>query len=147
MIASPIIVWEKWKDPYGSDDTTEINEMISEIIKQNLENDDEDEDENNEGDQKNIARTVIKGKIPMMMTPIGLIPYTENTAAGHIFNFWTGHSNFNITKSISDIIEATDGVETLDVFTRYRFRVSFGKAFKDSDIMRTINKNVYEYLT
>lgn len=141
-----MIVWEKWRDPYGSDDTSEISKMISNMIQQQDDNDDS-ENQDDETENKNSLETVVRGKIPMMITPIGLIPYTENTAASHIFNFWTGHSNFNITKPICDIIETTDGVETLDIFTRYRFRVGIGKAFKDSDVMRIINKNINEYLT
>lgn len=144
-MSDPIIIWEKWKDPYGSDDTVEISNMISEMLKQN-ETEEEDEETEPQINNKELLSGLVKGKVPMMMTPVGLIPYTENTAASHIFNFWTGHSNFNITKPISDIIETTDGVESLDVFTRYRFRVGIGKAFKDSDVMRIINKNVYEYL-
>jgi hypothetical protein len=74
---------------------------------------------------------------------MGIIPMNENTMSGKIFNFWMGHTNFNITKKIADIIEQTDGVETLDIFTRYRFRIGVGKAFDDSSVMRTINKRVY----
>lgn len=143
-MSNPMIIWEKWRDPYGSDDTSEITKMISDMTQQQV-NDSEDKDD--ETESRESLETVVRGKIPMMMTPIGLVPYTENTAASHIFNFWTGHSNFNITKPICDIIETTDGVETLDIFTRYRFRVGIGKAFKDSDVMRIINKNIYEYLT
>ena len=82
-----------------------------------------------------------------MATPMGIIPMTENTASGKIFNFWVGHTNFDITKKVADMIEKTDGVETFDVFTRYRFRVGVGKAFSDSETMREINSRVYETLT
>jgi hypothetical protein len=81
-----------------------------------------------------------------MATPMGIIPVTENTASGKIFNFWTGHTNFNITKKITSLIEETEGVETLDIFTRYRFRIAVGKAFDDSSVMRKINDNIYSYL-
>lgn len=67
----------------------------------------------------------------------------ENTASGKLFNFWMGHTNFDISKKIAQIIERTDGVETLDIFTRYRFRISIGKAFNDSETMRNINKTIY----
>ena len=74
---------------------------------------------------------------------MGIIPITENTASNKIFNFWLGHTNFDITKDIALLIEETTGVETLDIFTRYRFRISVGKAFDDSSVMRNINKKVY----
>ena len=89
-----------------------------------------------------------KGHTPIkvMATPMGIIPVNENTASGKIFNFWVGHTNFNITKHLAGVIENIDGVETLDIFTRYRFRVGIGKAFIDSDVMRDINSKVYEIL-
>lgn len=146
----PIIIWEKWRDPYGTDDNAEIKNIIDDLIhrqSQDLENEDEDEKEQNTV-QSSIQEHIgfLKHKMPMMVTPIGLIPFTENTAPGKIFNFWTGHSNFNITNKISNIIEATNGVETLDIFTRYRFRIGVGKAFKDADVMHDINQQVYSHL-
>jgi hypothetical protein len=77
---------------------------------------------------------------------MGIIPINENTASGKIFNFWLGHTNFDITKKIFDIIEKTEGVETLDIFTRYRFRISVGKAFTDSVVMKDIQESAYEQL-
>lgn len=144
-MTKPIIVWEKWRDPYGNDDTSEIQETINRVIEN--ENEDTIVDESNQDDTDlNINFGVAKHKIPMIITPMGLIPYTENTASSKIFNFWLGHSNFNITQNISDTIETIDGVETLDIFTRYRFRISIGKAFKDSDVMHEINTKVYSLI-
>lgn len=148
MNNKPVIVWEKWRDPYGSDDSSDIQDTIEDLLNKKLQDEDQniedsiiDEPESN---SDNIG--FVKHKMPMMITPVGLIPLTENTAPGKIFNFWTGHSNFNITHKISDIIENTEGVETLDIFTRYRFRISVGKAFKDSEVMYDINQQVYSYL-
>ena len=77
---------------------------------------------------------------------MGMIPMNEHTASGKIFNLWVGHTNFNITPGVANTIEETDGVETLDIFTRYRFRISAGKAFTDSVVMRSINTRVYNFL-
>ena len=47
------------------------------------------------------------------------------------------------TKTITaNIIESSEGVETLDIFTRYRFRISVGKAFSDSKILREISSRI-----
>lgn len=130
-----LIVWQKWFDPFGDDDPnlskdnedSETDDMIHDM-------DDIDDD------------TISKKPVRAIATPMGLIPYTENTASSKIFNFWVGHTNFSITRYISDIIEEIDGVETLDVFTRYRFRIAIGKAFDSAKVMRSINDNVYEWL-
>lgn len=152
-----IIIWEKWRDPFGLEDS-DIEEMISRMEESIIGNvDDEYEEEYTEEDlEENIreqeaaisflSNNLQKPKIPMIITPFGFVPYTENTATGKIFNFWVGHTNFNISKTISQIIEESPGVETLDVFTRYRFRIGIGKAFKDSSVMHSINTQIYEYL-
>jgi hypothetical protein len=146
MSSKPIIIWEKWRDPYGSDDTPEIQSIIEDMLNKKLADQDIESDTEEPIDETVENAGFIKHKMPMMITPIGLIPLTENTAPGKIFNFWTGHSNFNITQKISNIIEDTYGVETLDIFTRYRFRIGVGKAFKDAEVMHDINQQVYSYL-
>jgi hypothetical protein len=151
-----IIIWEKWRDPFGLEDS-DIEEMISrmeEAVTANANDADdgyeeEDIEENIQEQEEAInflSNNLQKPKIPMIITPFGFVPYTENTATGKIFNFWVGHTNFNISKTIAKIVEESLGVETLDVFTRYRFRIGIGKAFKDSSVMHSINTQIYEYL-
>jgi hypothetical protein len=131
-----LIVWQKWFDPFGADDEVSIDSGINES-----DNIDEEDEISGVEDQMSHHQ-----KMRAIATPMGLIPYTENTASSKIFNFWVGHSNFNINEHIIDIIENTDGVETLDVFTRYRFRIAIGKVFDDARVMKEINDQVYRYL-
>lgn len=131
------IIWEKWKDPLGYDD-------------QDTSSDTNYDDINDEHDplldQSKLDHPNKKIRCHMITTPFGIIPFNENTASSEIFNFWTGHSNFAITVGVANIIDNTEGVETLNIFTKYRFRIAVAKAFNDSDVMREINKNVYEFL-
>lgn len=121
----PNIVWEKWIDPFGQNlDDTKWSEYDAETP----------EYSEGESEQTNIRYN----KINAIATNMGIIPYNEYTDCSKIFNFWVGHTNFNLTKKIVDIIESTEGVETLDIFTRYRFRVAFGKAFSDREVMANI---------
>lgn len=143
-----IIVWQKWVDPFGLDEDLDdsIDSMEDEFTSD--EPDEEEIESESEQDTNQIYSHLkkIKPHIRVMATPMGIIPITENTSSGKIFNFWTGHTNFNITKKLAYTIENIDGVETLDVFTRYRFRISVGKAFNDSDVMRNINNIIYRKL-
>jgi hypothetical protein len=135
-----LIIWQKWTDPFGIDD---IDSLLSDNTKEFEEN------TNEEGeliDHSQEPLLLNKKNIKVIATPMGIIPINENTASGKIFNFWLGHTNFDITKQVAYLIEKAEGVESLDVFTRYRFRISVGKAFEDSVVMRTINSNVYAYL-
>lgn len=129
-------------DPFGSDDEEVLDQLEPEFY----------DEENNaiktegtieEGEDKNTKKS---SSIRVMATPMGIIPITENTSSSKIFNFWMGHTNFSITHRVAEIIEETEGVETLDVFTRYRFRIAIGKAFTDSSVMKNINDSVYEHL-
>lgn len=132
------IIWQKWADPFGQDDIEENLDSFSE------DDSEYEEDIQREEIQKN--KIINSQYIKVMATPMGIIPINENTASNKIFNFWLGHTNFDITKKVLSIIEDTQGVETLDIFTRYRFRIAIGKAFNDSSVMRNINDQVYDYL-
>lgn len=129
-----LVMWEKWRDPFGSDE-----EVVQNILSE--------EESEYDDDPSDIHEPQHPQNIRVMATPMGIIPVTEYTASGKIFNFWTGHTNFDITEKIATIIEKIEGVESLDVFTRYRFRISVGKAFSDSTVMRNITNKVYKYLS
>lgn len=123
-----LIAWQKWFDPFGEDedDSTDFNYEDEEI---------EDSDV-----------TFAPKQFKAISTPMGIIPYTENTASSKIFNFWLGHTNFDITNKIASIIGECLGVESLDVFTRYRFRIAIGKAFDESEVKKNITETIYGYL-
>lgn len=137
------IIWQKWQDPFGEkDDSIDLDDEYS-----NFYDEKEEEDIIDFEEQKSKLNEIINNKqIKVIATPMGIVPINENTASGKIFNFWVGHTNFNITRNIASLIEDADGVETLDIFTRYRFRISVGKAFNDSLVMQTIQESVYQYI-
>lgn len=136
-IGDSLIIWQKWFDPFGGDEESPIILSNDTDSRLGIEHDNSDN-----GDDETIESKPLRA----IATPMGLIPYTENTASSKIFNFWIGHTNFSITKKISEIIEESEGVEILDVFTRYRFRIAIGKAFDGSKVMKEINDKVYTHL-
>lgn len=135
MNIKPLIVWEKWVDPFGKD--TEETKWTN--------YDHEDDDHDSEELEEHLNKHQ-NNAIKVIATPLGLIPYNEHTAASKIFNFWIGHTNFNISKQIKSILEEAEGVEILDIFTRYRFRIAIGKCFTDSDVMTAIKDKIYQAL-
>jgi hypothetical protein len=137
------IIWQKWADPFGNDVEEDIDYDPYIGDYESEEEDDELESKTSDGIPQHLKKAV---PIKVIATPMGIIPMNDNTMSGKIFNFWVGHTNFNITSKIADIIEKTEGVETLDIFTRYRFRIAIGKAFEDSTIMRLINSKIYSEL-
>ena len=127
------IVWEKWVDPFGDN------------LDENKWNNYDDEDGDLDAQLELLDQNIIKKPIKVIASPMGIIPYNEHTAPSNIFNFWVGHTNFNISKKISSLIETIDGVELLDIFTRYRFRVGIGKCFNDRDVMNEITNQVIDF--
>lgn len=139
-------MWEKWVDPFGDDtDEAKWTDYNNEIDTLN----DSDSQEDSVPEDYSPGRNIKFGEKPIKViaSPLGLIPYNEYTASSKIFNFWLGHTNFTITNSIKAVIENTNGVEILDIFTRYRFRIAIGKCFDDAEVMNSINHNVYEKLS
>lgn len=59
---------------------------------------------------------------------------------------WIGNCNVNLSKSLFEKLLKVDGVETLDVLTRYRFRVGIGKMFKDEEVRKNIAKIIKDSL-
>lgn len=131
----PLIVWEKWVDPFGQAlDDAKWTDYENEI--------DDLEDVEFVGEGEIASDKPIRA----IATPMGIIPYNEFTAPATIFNFWVGHTNFDITSQVAKMIEKAYGVEILDIFTRYRFRVGIGKCFNDSETMKNITDIVYSEL-
>lgn len=124
MPKTKIIGWEKWSDPFKKVDDVDIIPLG-----------DEEYSPYDENEMKIITK-----KIPVVSTQMGIVPLGEWLEPGEVFNFWVGHANFNITADIVSQIEVVEGVEILDVFTRYRFRIGIGSMFKDGTVMRKVAK-------
>lgn len=124
-----VIKWEKWIDPFLSNaDEVELGSGVK----------DEDEDEGYQ-DSFQKLESKLNGGIkknytgPVMVGPMGVIPLSEHNTPSKVYMFWMGHTNFDITESVAETIEQVPGVEALDIFTRYRFRVAVGKGFIDPE--------------
>lgn len=146
MDSKNIIMWQKWVDPFGQEeDETEFDPYVGKYFEAEEYFEEQDEEPTESTASKDMMK-MNKKAVRVIATPMGIIPVNDNTMSGKLFNFWMGHTNFNITPSVAQTIERTNGVETLDIFTRYRFRISVGKAFDDSEVMRNINTMVYAEL-
>ncbi len=122
------VIWEHWLDPFD-----DIKEKSSE--------DDTDKNQWKDSFQKSEDnQKVVVG--PMLVGPMGIIPIREGCKPSELYNFWMLHTNFNIGKEVKDILNKVDGVESLDIFTRYRARLSFGKAFNEQEIKLNIEEEL-----
>ena len=134
------VYWEKWVDAYESD--IETIDMTHEKFEED-EKSDFGIDFQNFEEEESIELPM--KTIQTIFTPFGVMPLTEQSLASSYFKFWVGHTNFKITHSFHKIISNIEGVETLDIFSPYRFRISVGKLFRDRDVMNDIRKSMIGY--
>jgi hypothetical protein len=144
-MVKPNIKFDLWRDPYGENaEDVEWPGAFDEVKVEKKYKDGYAEDD--EDDIEDEVPTPTSRPTKFIATVMGHIPLTEYTHPSKIFNFWVGHTNFNITEDIFDIIEQVDGVEILDIFTRYRFRIGVGKMFESGKVKRDIRKAVLQHV-
>lgn len=149
-MSKPDVKFIKWRDPFGSDAEDELKTAMEQRIKKHNHNGDHFEDIDNmdskprykEWEEENEPKDVQPPgrQIPILATSMGMLPLTEYTQPGKVFNFWVGHCTFDITDKVFNAIEATEGVEILTPLTRYRFRIGVGDLFDPGTVLRAIRK-------
>lgn len=86
-------------------------------------------------------------KNPVKLLQASLIPDLQDD-----FNLWVAHSNFEITTDDIENLENVPGIESLDIFSRYRIRVGVGKLFNEEKIKANVafvlncSSNILEFL-
>lgn len=66
----------------------------------------------------------------------------EDLATLSHYDCWIGHTNFDITPDVKEVLNLTDGVEVMRVCSRYRFFIGIGKMFD----FKTVRKSVEDLL-
>ena len=132
------VYWEKWVDVY-QEEIDEIDQALSEFEDlQDLEYDIDPEK------MEKLESMANMPSIKTIMTPFGMMPLTEQSLASNHFKFWVGHTNFKLLKKHSKIIGSVEGIESVDILTPYRFRISVAKLFVDRDAMAKVRKVLLE---
>ena len=132
------VYWEKWVDVY-QEEIDEIDQALSEFEDlQDLEYDIDPEM------MEKLESMANMPSIKTIMTPFGMMPLTEQSLASNHFKFWVGHTNFKLLKKHSKIIGSVEGIESVDILTPNRFRISVAKLFVDRDAMAKVRKALLE---
>ncbi len=119
MPESPRIRWSPWHDP-----------MKGHVQHEEFE-DEEDEDFCHAGctfDVDNANDGRLFG---------GRAPTRANLLSTH-FSLWIGETNFNVTNRIRHAINRVDGVESLDIITRYRFRLGIARLYRPKEVKQAV---------
>jgi hypothetical protein len=120
----PYIHWTPWEDPLES-------------IKK--------KDKDNEYDFDDTPKKVAQSTPGLWNQYVGFVPLDEGKSLSSAFNWWVGNSNFNVTKTIHNIIKKVEGVERLNILSRYRFMLAVGQVFDAEEVKREVQRQLYEY--
>ena len=122
------IAWENWKEKV--DYSPPENKL----------------EESTEEDEDAIEKSLLSAmEIPrLVQPPLGIFHYEDKLKPSEKFDCWIGYTNFDITQNISDLIECVDGVEALEVMSRYTFFLGVGKMFNFRDVRLGIESLILE---
>ena len=124
------IAWERW------DEDVIEQEIVDNFYDLHHEDDDEEVVED---------ALIFLQKIPSLVTtPMGMYQLHDKMNIINQFDCWMGYTNFDITPSVQDAIEKTEGVELLSITSRYRFFLGVGKLFEFSTVRRLIEQSLCE---
>ena len=77
-----------------------------------------------------------------LLTPVNQNPFFQLKT----YNFWTGHTNFKITKAMALILSNVSGIESLDIVSPYRFHISIGHRFKETEVKVNFTSTAIAFL-
>jgi hypothetical protein len=122
-----IIHWEHYKDPFGLDiPRADLLENENGIVVSD--------------EEMVIMSKMARRAIPLINTHLGIIPYCEATSYSKRFDAYLGHANFSLDKNTIKLLDKIEGIEVVDVFSRYRLRMCVGKAFEVEEVKQAIHE-------
>jgi hypothetical protein len=103
-----------------------------------------DEDDDDEENDPSYG-LLIEKRVPAYQTPFGIIDVPQMADANKHFKFWTMYTKIRITEKLFAALNNIDGLESLEVYSPYRARISIAPMFKDIDVRRKITKVVQQF--
>jgi len=139
------IGWQKYEDFIEKQLTSPIlTNILQNIAAPNLHADEEDDDE--EDDEDTYIDESDDDKNLKIISP--LLPITnqliDDITMLSTFDCWIGHTNFDVTPTIKNILNKVPGVEVLKICSRYRFFIGIGKMFDFKDVRQYIEDSLLE---
>jgi hypothetical protein len=140
------IGWQKYEDYIEKQMSSPILNNIlqnimslqqsSEIDELNEIEDDEDEDEDYDDIEDKKHTKIISPFLPLTNQIM------DDIAMLSSFDCWIGHTNFDITPPIKNILDSVPGIELLKIYSRYRFFIGIGKMFDFTDVRKIIEDSL-----
>jgi hypothetical protein len=139
------IGWQKYEDFIEKQLTSPIlTNILQNIAASNLHADEDEDDE--EDDEDTYIDESDDDKNLKIISP--LLPITnqliDDITMLSTFDCWIGHTNFDVTPTIKNILNKVPGVEVLKICSRYRFFIGIGKMFDFKDVRQYIEDSLLE---
>lgn len=149
------VAWQKWVDPLNSNlSEVEFPGYDTPVDAKDIEYMDFSDNEVSVAEEKmdenffNNLGSKIHAITPrrVIKTNQGLLTVTESATAQSHFDFWTLHTNFDITEKVANQLIKAPGVDAFMPLTRYRCRLGFPKSglFNITDVKLNITKMLTE---
>jgi hypothetical protein len=126
--------WQKYEDLIEKQLSSPLIRLMTDTLSPHrhatTEESDEEDTESSEDDSEYTQPLIL----PFSNQFLEDVTMTAN------FECWIGHTNFDLTNKIKDMLDRTDGVEVLKVLSRYRFFIGIGKMFTFSEVRQNIEK-------
>jgi hypothetical protein len=134
------IGWQKYEDvlesqlhsPFVQEVMLQLQEQEQSIIRDLIETGDYEAMEQEYGEAVPVQSASVQVSEDLM----------KEAAVLANFDCWIGHSNFDITESIKDELEKTNGVEVLKIQSRYRFFIGVGRMFEFQSVRKEIENSL-----
>jgi len=133
------VYWEKWTDAYQE-------EIESDAERDSLKPTEDEQNLDPFSFEEEDSEPMHFSEIKTIFTPFGILPLTEHSLASNHFKFWVGHTNFKIPANFYNLIATVKGVEAVDIFSPYRFRIAVGRLFQDRDVMSGVRGSILNYI-
>ena len=121
------IKWEKYENSVNSDLNISKLLMTGKFIKTDSSENEESEEKylyNEEDDDDDEEEGHMIMQFPITQQILHDIKLCSD------YECWVGHTNFDITRDMkTELNENIEGIEYLDILTRYRFLIGLGKSF------------------
>ena len=140
MKKSKTIGWQKYEDLVETQLSSPVFQQILKGVANNLQASSYEEGEE-KSDYYAPEEPVDEDVFAELVLPV---PVTDDLANEltlmSSFDCWIGHTNFDITPSVKQILNEISGVEILKICSRYRFFIGIGRMFDFTNVREEIEK-------
>lgn len=130
------IKWVKYENLVNKDLNISKLLMTGKFIKSRQEDEEEPENEYEYSDDEDDEDGHMIMQFPITHQVLTDIKLCSD------YECWVGHTNFDITTEMKNILNKIEGVEYLDIISRYRFIIGLGEFFSLTKVRLDIEKKL-----